>query len=79
MSGTEKPYFIPALNHNSIQNIMDGIDLLVHRHENELKNAINSSTLYVFKIYCFSELVLEGHKVSIELDDAVLRSTLDGN
>jgi hypothetical protein len=62
-----------------MQNMMDGIDLLIHRHENELKHGVKSSTLYVFKLYCFSELVLENHKFQIELDDAVLRSTLDGN
>lgn len=57
---------------------MDGIDLLIHRHENDIKNGVKSSTLYIFKIHCFCEMVLENQNSSVEIDDALLISTLDG-
>jgi hypothetical protein len=59
--------------------VMDGLDLLIHRTQNELTNApIPSSSMYLFKFYILSELVLENDKNMIELDENVLRSVVDG-
>lgn len=58
---------------------MDGLDLLIHRAENKLIGlSVNSSTLYLCKIYILSDLAIENSKVSVQYNDAIIRSAMDG-
>lgn len=58
---------------------MDGLDLLIHRAENNLiGSTVDSSTLYLCKVYILSDLAIENSKVSVQCNDAILRSTMDG-
>lgn len=58
---------------------MDGLDLLIHRAENKLIGpTVDSSTLYLCKVYILSDLAIENSKVSVQCNDAILRSTMDG-
>lgn len=58
---------------------MDGLDLLIHRAENNLMGtSVDSSTLYLCKIFILSELTIENSKSSAQCNDDVIRSSMDG-
>ncbi|KAI7900431.1 uncharacterized protein BX663DRAFT_517550 [Cokeromyces recurvatus] len=63
----------------NVSNLMSSLDILIHRTENETNQTsiIDSSTLYLFKIYLLSELVLENHSRSIEFNKDILRHAMD--
>ncbi|KAK4516313.1 uncharacterized protein ATC70_011283 [Mucor velutinosus] len=57
---------------------MDGLDLLIHRAENNLMGtSVDSSTLYLCKIFILSELTIENSKSSAQCNDDVIRSSMD--
>lgn len=63
----------------SLSTIMDGLDLLIHRAENNLMGtSVDSSTLYLCKIFILSELAIENSKSSVQCSDDVIRSAMDG-
>jgi hypothetical protein len=59
----------------SFANIMDGLDLLIHRHQTN--EDVSNSTLYLFKFYMLCELALE--YTSIECYKTTLQAALDGS
>ncbi|KAI8645800.1 hypothetical protein BD408DRAFT_42855 [Parasitella parasitica] len=69
------------LNQNSyisISSLMDGLDLLIHRAENNLiGTSVDSSTLYLCKIYILSDLVVENSRLLAQSNDALIRSAMD--
>lgn len=63
----------------SLSTIMDGLDLLIHRAENNLMGtSVDSSTLYLCKIFILSELAIENSKSLVQCSDDVIRSAMDG-
>lgn len=54
---------------------MDGLDLLIHRHQTN--EDVSNSTLYLFKFYMLCELALE--YTSIECYKTTLQAALDGS
>ncbi|KAL9554661.1 hypothetical protein MBANPS3_002712 [Mucor bainieri] len=73
---------VRKLNQNrnvGLSTIMDGLDLLIHRAENNLMGAsVDSSTLYLCKIFILSELAMENSRSSVQCSDDVIRSAMDG-
>ncbi|KAF1797660.1 hypothetical protein FB192DRAFT_1178194 [Mucor lusitanicus] len=69
------------LNQNrnvGLSTIMDGLDLLIHRAENNLMGtSVDSSTLYLCKIFILSELAIENSRSSVQCSDDIIRSAMD--
>ncbi|KAG1373894.1 hypothetical protein G6F61_009796 [Rhizopus arrhizus] len=75
MTNTQLGYIIHGIfPHVSFANIMDGLDLLIHRHHTN--EDVSNSTLYLFKFYMLCELALE--YTSIECYKTTLQAALDG-
>ncbi|CAO3628445.1 unnamed protein product [Mucor fragilis] len=72
---------VRKLNQNrnvGLSTIMDGLDLLIHRAENNLMGtSVDSSTLYLCKIFILSELAIENSKSLVQCSDDVIRSAMD--
>ncbi|KAL7333968.1 sporulation-specific protein 22 [Mucor circinelloides] len=72
---------VRKLNQNrnvGLSTIMDGLDLLIHRAENNLMGpSVDSSTLYLCKIFILSELAIENSRSSVQCSDDIIRSAMD--